>query len=118
MKTQNRAWLCLLTAGMTEIIWAYGLKMTEGFTVLWWSVFTVAFMLVSFLLFARAMKEIPVGTAYAVFTGIGAAGTAVVGMAFLGEPATLFTILSLVVLISGIIGLKLTGGKEEEVDRC
>ena len=108
---KNKAWIYLILAGLSEIVWAYGLKMTHGFTVPGWSIFTVIFMIISFFLFGRAMRVIPVGTAYAVFTGIGAAGTAVVGILFLGEGANWLTILSLIVLVGGIVGLKLCGGK-------
>lgn len=114
------SWIYLIFAGLSEIVWAYGLKMTHGFTELWWSVVTIIFMIVSFFLFGRAMRTIPIGTAYAVFTGIGAAGTAVVGMAFLGEPANALTIVSLVVLIGGIIGLKMVSNEKagEEEPKC
>ncbi|EUJ19040.1 DMT family transporter [Listeria aquatica] len=110
-------WFYLVLAGLSEIVWAFGLKESHGFTKLDFSLLTIAFLIVSFGLFALAMRTIPIGTAYAVFTGIGAAGTAVVGILFLNEPAGLFKIISLVVLISGIIGLKLVddgGGKEGE----
>ena len=107
------AWFYLILAGLSEIVWAYGLKMTHGFTHLSWSVITVIFMIVSFYLFAKAMKEIPVGTAYAVFTGIGAAGTAVIGILFLKEDVNILKIGSLLVLIGGIIGLKLLGESKE-----
>jgi quaternary ammonium compound-resistance protein SugE len=106
------AWLYLVLAGLSEIVWAFGLKESHGFTMLGWSLLTALFLIVSFGLFAKAMQEIPIGTAYAVFTGIGAAGTAIVGILFLNEAAGMFKILSLVVLISGIIGLKLVDGKE------
>jgi len=101
------AWFYLILAGLSEIIWAYGLKMTHGFTDVKWSIITVAFMIVSFFLFAKAMRTIPIGTAYAVFTGIGAAGTAIIGIVFLDEGTGIWKILSLLLLISGIIGLKL-----------
>lgn len=104
-------WFYLVLAGMSEIVWAYGLKMTHGFTHLEWSIITIIFMIVSFGLFAEAMKTIPIGTAYAVFTGIGAAGTAVIGIVFLNEGANILKLVSLVVLISGIIGLKLIDKK-------
>ena len=105
------SWFYLILAGLSEIAWAYGLKMTHGFTEIGWSVFTIAFMIVSFGLFAQSMKTIPIGTAYAVFTGIGAAGTALIGIVFLNEGANTLKIVSLVVLISGIIGLKLIDKK-------
>ncbi|MBC2176334.1 multidrug efflux SMR transporter [Listeria booriae] len=104
------AWLYLVLAGLSEIVWAFGLKEAHGFTRLGWSLLTIAFLIVSFYLFARAMRKIPIGTAYAVFTGIGAAGTAVIGMLFLNEAAGLWKIISLAVLLVGIIGLKLVDG--------
>ena len=111
------AWLLLILAGLSEIVWAYGLKMTNGFTHFEWSATTIAFMIVSFFLFAKAMKEIPIGTAYAVFTGIGAAGTALVGIFVLQEVVNLMKIVSLTFIIGGIIGLKLLSdapkGKED-----
>ncbi len=104
-------------AGLSEIVWAYGLKMTHGFTEPAWSAVTIFFMIVSFFLFAKAMKAIPIGTAYAVFTGIGAAGTALIGIFFLNEGVSSLKIISLVILILGIVGLKLfchdKTGKEE-----
>ena len=109
------AWFYLILAGISEIVWAYGLKMTHGFTVLDWSIITILFMLVSFYLFAHAMRTIPIGTAYAVFTGIGAAGTAVLGIVLLDEDASFWKIVSLLVLISGIIGLKLV--KEDKAEK-
>ncbi len=107
------AWIYLLVAGITEIIWAIGLKEAHGFTVLLPSVVTIIFIVVSFFLFAKAMKTIPIGTAYAIFTGIGAAGTAIVGILLFGEDAGVVKLLSLVLLLIGIVGLKLADGKEE-----
>ena len=113
------AWIFLILAGLSEIVWAYGLKMTNGFTDIQWSLITIAFMIVSFFLFAKSMKEIPIGTAYAVFTGIGAAGTAVIGIVMLGEVINMMKIVSLLILIAGIVGLKLVGepnkGKEDKI---
>ena len=101
------AWFLLILAGLSEIVWAYGLKMTNGFTHPEWSGITIIFMIVSFLLFGRSMKEIPIGTAYAVFTGIGAAGTAVVGILILDEIVNPAKLASLTFIIGGIVGLKL-----------
>lgn len=114
------AWFYLILAGLSEIVWAYGLKMTHGFTDILWSVITITFMIVSFLLFGKAMKTIPIGTAYAVFTGIGAAGTALIGILFLEESANILKIVSLIILISGIIGLKLADKKtkKKEDEKC
>lgn len=101
------AWLLLLMAGLLEIGWAFGLKESEGFTRLWPSVATVAALGFSFFLFARAMRSIEIGTAYAVFTGIGTAGTVVVGILFLGEPVDLWRLFFVALLIGGIVGLKM-----------
>lgn len=100
------AWIWLLFAAACEIIWAIGLKQTEGFSKLWPSIYTVVFMLLSFALLSQAMKSLPVGTAYAVWTGIGAVGTAVLGILLFGEPRNAGRIISLTLVIVGIIGLK------------
>lgn len=100
------AWIWLLFAAACEIIWAIGLKQTEGFSKLWPSIYTVVFMLLSFVLLSQAMKSLPVGTAYAVWTGIGAVGTAVLGILLFGEPRNAGRIISLTLVIVGIIGLK------------
>lgn len=105
------AWTCLIIAGVLEIGWAIGLKYTQGFTRLWPSVATIAAMIASFALLARALKTIPVGTGYAVWTGIGAAGTAIVGMLFLGESRDVVRLLCLVLIVSGVAGLKLAAGR-------
>lgn len=104
---KNKAWLYLMLAGASEILWAYGLKASYGFSEFGWSIITVVFIFVSFYLFAHAMKQIPIGTAYAVFTGIGAAGSALIGILFLDEGAGFIKIISLTALILGIVGLKL-----------
>jgi quaternary ammonium compound-resistance protein SugE len=104
-------WLYLLLAGLLEIGWAIGLKYTNGFTRLWPSVGTVAAMAVSFFLLSLSLKTIPIGTAYAVWTGIGAAGTAILGMIFFGESREVARILCLVMIVSGTVGLKLFSGK-------
>ncbi|PPA70561.1 DMT family transporter [Jeotgalibacillus proteolyticus] len=106
------AWLYLIAAGITEIIWALGLKFAEGFTQPVPSAITIVFIIISFLLFSRAMKQIPVGTAYAVFTGIGAAGTALIGILVFGEFVSIAKVFFLLLLIGGIIGLKLADAKE------
>lgn len=107
------AWIYLLIAGITEIIWAIGLKEAQGFTVLLPSIVTLIFIVVSFFLFAKAMETIPIGTAYAIFTGIGAAGTAIVGILLFNEGASAGKLFFLVLLLVGIIGLKLADGQEE-----
>lgn len=101
------AWIYLFIAGILEIGWAVGLKYTEGFSKLWPSMVTLAIMAGSFALLSQAVKVLPIGTAYAVWTGIGAAGTALVGMLFLGEPREIARILCVLLIVSGIVGLKL-----------
>lgn len=100
------AWTCLIIAGIPEIGWAIGLKYTEGFSRLWPSVATLATMIASFALLSVALKTIPVGTGYAVWTGIGAAGTATIGMAFLGESRETLRIICILLIIAGVLGLK------------
>ena len=101
------AWLYLTIAGLCEVGWAIGLKYTDGFTRLWPSVRTLASMLVSILLLGLALKTLPVGTAYAVWTGIGAVGTATLGIYLFGEPATAARLASIALIVAGIAGLKL-----------
>ncbi len=102
-------WLFLGIAGLMEIVWAVGLKHTEGFTRLWPSVITIAAMWVSFWFLSLALKTIPMGNAYAVWTGIGAVGVAIVGIVWFNEPADLKRILSIGLIVLGIAGLKLLG---------
>ena len=102
------AWICLTLAGVFEVAWAIGLKYTEGFSRLWPSVITVLAMAISFALLSHALKTLPIGTAYAVWTGIGAVGTALVGMLVLGEPREVARILCILLIVAGIAGLKLT----------
>jgi len=101
------AWIYLIIAGLFECGWAIGLKYTEGFSRLTPSILTVAAMAISFWLLSTAMKTIPVGTAYAVWTGIGAVGVAIMGMVLFGESRDVFRIISLVLIVSDIVGLKL-----------
>ena len=101
------AWILLLTAGLLEVGWAIGLKHTQGFTKLWPSVWTIAGMAASMWLLALAARSLPIGTAYAVWTGIGAAGTALLGMIVLGEPRTVGRIACLLLIVGGTLGLKL-----------
>lgn len=101
------AWLYLVVAGVFECGWAIGLKYTEGFTKPIPSLLTVSAMAISFWLLSIAMKSIPVGTAYAVWTGIGAVGVAILGMLLFGESRELMRILCLLLIVSGIVGLKL-----------
>lgn len=102
------AWVYLVIAGVMEVAWATAMKYSEGFTKLWPSVATIVLMLASFGLLSQAMKSLPLGTAYGVWTGIGAVGTVLVGLIFLGEPRDLVRVLCIVLILSGIVGLKLT----------
>ncbi|WP_350306217.1 quaternary ammonium compound efflux SMR transporter SugE [Photorhabdus viridis] len=101
------SWFILIIAGLFEVIWAVGLKYTHGFTRLTPSLITASAMAISVGMLAYAMKGLPVGTAYAVWTGVGAVGTAIFGIMVLGESASLARVLSLVLIVAGIIGLKL-----------
>jgi quaternary ammonium compound-resistance protein SugE len=101
-------WIVLLVAGLFEIGWAIGLKYTEGFTRFWPSIATIAAMIVSIALLGYAVRSLPVGTAYAVWVGVGAVGTALLGIALFGESASVGRLLSLGLVVAGIIGLKLT----------
>jgi quaternary ammonium compound-resistance protein SugE len=100
-------WLVLVVAGLFEIGWAVGLKYTDGFTRPWPTLGTVAAMAISLVLLGIAMKSLPLGTAYAVWVGVGAIGTAILGIVLLGEPANAGRIISLALIVAGIIGLKL-----------
>lgn len=101
------AWLLLIIPGLLEVGWAIGLKYTEGFTRVWPSVFTLGAMVLSVVLLGVAMKSLPVGTSYAVWVGVGAVGTAILGMVLFGEPATAGRLASLGLIVAGIVGLKL-----------
>ena len=101
-------WIIVLFAGLLEVVWAVGLRYTDGFTRLWPSAGTLLAMGLSFFLLSLAMRSLPTGTVYAVWVGIGAVGTAVVGIAFLGEPASLPRLLSISLIILGVVGLKLS----------
>ena len=101
------AWVLLFFAGLFEIGWAIGLKYTDGFTRLTPSLLTVASMIVSLGLLGLALKTLPVGTAYAVWTGIGTVGTAMLGIWLLGEPATALRLACIGLIVAGIVGLKL-----------
>lgn len=101
------AWLVLAIAGLFEVGWAIGLKYTEGFTRLAPSVLTVLAMILSVALLGWSLKALPVGTAYAVWTGIGAVGTALLGMVLFGDPATVARLGCIGLIVAGIVGLKL-----------
>lgn len=102
------AWIILVIAGIFECAWAIGLKYSDGFTRLWPSVATVASLAVSMLLLGVAMRDLPVGTAYAVWVGIGALGTVILGIVLFNEPATVGRLVSATCILAGIIGLKIT----------
>lgn len=106
--SQSFAWIILTIAGLLEVCWAIGLKYTEGFTKIGPSIFTVVCLAGSMLLLAKATQVLPIGTAYAIWVGIGALGAAVVGMIVLKEPASIARICFLILLLVSIIGLKLT----------
>lgn len=101
------AWFLLFLAGLAEVGWAVGLKYTHGFTRLWPSLWTVALMCVSLWLLGLALRSLPLGTAYAVWTGIGTVGTAILGMALLGEPVQVLRLICIGLILAGIVGLKL-----------
>ncbi|WP_419421398.1 quaternary ammonium compound efflux SMR transporter SugE (plasmid) [Legionella sp. D16C41] len=101
-------WFYLVLAGAFEVIWAVGLKYTAGFTRLYPSLLTLGAMTLSFLLLSQSLKVLPLGTAYAIWTGIGAFGTVIYGLFFLGEPATFVRLTCILLIIIAIIGLKLT----------
>lgn len=101
-------WIILVVAGVLEVGWAIGLKYTAGLTRLWPTVWTVLAMILSVGLLGIAMKSLPVGTAYAVWVGIGAIGTAIMGIVLFDEPANFLRLLSLLLIFAGIVGLKLS----------
>jgi quaternary ammonium compound-resistance protein SugE len=101
------AWLLLLAAGLMEVGWAIGLKYTEGFTRLVPSVLTLTAMAISMALLGLALKTLPIGTAYAIWTGIGAVGTAILGIVLFGDPATMARLACIGLIVAGIAGLKL-----------
>lgn len=100
------AWIYLFIAALFEVGWAIGLKYTQGFTKLWPSVLTVTAMAVSLFLLAMAVRTIPLGAGYAIWTGVGAVGTAVLGIVLFAEPLTVWRVVCLLLIVSGVIGLK------------
>ena len=100
------AWVMLVIAGLLEVGWAVGLKYTDGFTRLWPTVWTAVALVASMTLLGLAVRTLPLGTAYAVWTGIGTVGTAVLGMVLLHEPASVLRILFIGLIVTGIVGLK------------
>lgn len=107
LKGELMAWLVLTVAGLFEVAWAVGLRYTEGFTRLWPSVWTLTAMALSVWLLGLAMRTLPMGTAYSVWVGIGAAGTVLVGIVLLGESADAGRLISVTLIIAGVVGLKL-----------
>jgi quaternary ammonium compound-resistance protein SugE len=105
--SQTASWLILVVAGIFEIGWAIGLKYTEGFTRFWPSVWTGVAVVVSMGLLGLAVKALPVGTAYAVWVGVGAVGTAILGIVLLGESMSTARVASIALIVAGIVGLKL-----------
>lgn len=101
------AWIYLLIAGLLEMGWAIGLKYTQGFTKLTPSIVTVACMILSFVLLSKALRTLPVGTAYAIWTGIGAVGTALLGVVLFGEPAEMKRFFCIGLIVAGLLGLRL-----------
>ncbi|MGM0844750.1 MAG: DMT family transporter [Bacillota bacterium] len=108
------AWIYLVIGGILEIGWAIGLSFSKGFTEPIPSVLTIILLLISFYFFAKSMKMIPIGTAYAVFTGIGAGGTSIIGMIYLGDEVSLNKIFFISLLILGVLGLKFSSKDEEQ----
>ena len=102
------AWIVLILAGIFEIVWAYSMKLSEGFTRLTPSIITIVFMVLSFALRAYAMRTLPLGTAYTIWTGIGAVGSFLIGIWVLGEPATALRMLAAVLIISGLVLMKVS----------
>jgi quaternary ammonium compound-resistance protein SugE len=103
----SNAWTVLMVAGLFEVVWAVGLKYTQSFTRLLPSAITIGAMAMSMYLLARALRTIPVGTGYAVWTGIGAVGTALVGIWLLGEPKSVGRLLAIAAIVGGIVGLRI-----------
>jgi quaternary ammonium compound-resistance protein SugE len=101
-------WIILIVAGLFEVGWAIGLKYTEGFTRLWPTLWTIMAMIISLGLLGIAMKGLPVGTAYSIWVGVGAVGTVILGIVLLGESASVPRMISVVLIIAGIIGLKIS----------
>ncbi|WP_016908503.1 DMT family transporter [Streptomyces xiaopingdaonensis] len=104
------AWVLLVFAGVLEVGWSIGLKFTEGFTRFWPSVWTVLGFAASMFLLSQAARTLPIGTAYGVWVGIGAAGAAILGIVLLGEPATVARLFFIALLLASVIGLKMTSG--------
>lgn len=102
------AWIFLVVAGLLEIVWAYAMKLSDGFTKWQYSAVTLVAMIASFALLSLSMKTLPLGTAYTIWTGIGAVGAFLVGLFILGEPASLMRIAAAVLIVSGLVMIKLS----------
>ncbi|WP_180159115.1 quaternary ammonium compound efflux SMR transporter SugE [Acinetobacter sp. YH01026] len=102
------AWMMLILAGIFEVVWAYSMKLSDGFSKLTPSIVTIFFMILSFALLAYAMRTFPLGTAYTIWTGIGAVGSFLVGIFVLGEPASAMRMLAAVLIISGLVLMKIS----------
>ena len=100
-------WFHLIIAGLLEVAWAVGLKQTAGWTRLWPSIITVALMIASFHFLSLALRTLPIGTAYAIWTGIGAVGTALIGLFIFDEPRTTARLVCILLIVAGVVGLKL-----------
>ena len=107
LQTSKLHWIYLIIAGLCEVAWAVGIKFSDGFSHLYWSLFTIVFMILSFFMLAKALEGISMGTAYAIFTGTGAAGAAIIGILLLGESSSLLKIISLLILITGVVGVSI-----------
>ncbi|MBP8013418.1 MAG: quaternary ammonium compound efflux SMR transporter SugE [Acinetobacter sp.] len=102
------AWIMLILAGIFEVVWAYSMKLSDGFSKLTPSIITLFFMILSFALLAYAMRSLPLGTAYTIWTGIGAVGSFLVGIFILGEPASAMRMLAAVLIVSGLLLMKIS----------
>ena len=105
-------WLHLIIAGLLEVAWAVGLKQTAGWTRLWPSVITVVLMIASFFFLSLALRTLPIGTAYAIWTGIGAIGTALIGLLIFDEPRTAARLVCILLIVAGVVGLKLASSTQ------
>ncbi len=108
MELHAMAWIVLILAGVFEIVWAYSMKLSEGFTKLTPSIVTIVFMILSFGLLAYAMRTLPLGTAYTIWTGIGAVGSFLVGIFILAEPVTAMRVLAALLIVAGLVLMKLS----------
>jgi quaternary ammonium compound-resistance protein SugE len=108
MATASIAWVSLVAAGLFEVVWAFSMKQSEGFTRLWPSAITLAAMIASVALLALAMRSLPLGTAYTIWTGIGALGAFLVGIFVLGEPANAMRVVAAALILSGLVLMKLS----------